>query len=59
MKEDPSVRYGGVGDAFWNKRENGSLLGLAIDKISYCLNREKEREREEKNEGRLFKQMTM
>ena len=48
MKEDPSVRYGGVGDAFWNKRENGSLLGLAIDKISYCLNREKEREREKR-----------
>jgi hypothetical protein len=40
MQEDPSVRYGGFGDSFWNKRENGSMLGVAIGKISYCLNRE-------------------
>jgi hypothetical protein len=43
MQEDPSVRYGGFGDSFWNKRENGSMLGVAIGKISYCLNREIEK----------------
>jgi hypothetical protein len=46
MQEDPSVRYGGVGDSFWNKRENGSLLGVTIDRISYCLNCETERSEE-------------
>jgi len=43
MQEDPSVRYGAVGDSLWNKRENGSMLGVAIDRISYCLNWETER----------------
>jgi hypothetical protein len=39
MHKCPSVRYGGFGDSFWNKRENGSMLGVVIGKISYCLNR--------------------
>ena len=43
---NPSVRYGDAGDSFWNKRENGSMLGVAIDRISYCLKWETERSEE-------------